>query len=146
MLSLRSLLLSLLPLASLLRLWSWPLNLRFSLVLWSWWLNLLLSLLLMLLNLRPLLILLLPLLSEFLSLGLRSRLIALDAPSSLPFPMTVSMPALPVLLKSLGRNPFIVPPVPVPITVSVESSPTWVYIKIETWNIGIINPAPVVIP
>jgi hypothetical protein len=45
----------------------------------------------------------------------------------------------------LVRNPFIVPPVPVPITVSVISSPTWVYIKIKTWNRLIITPAPVII-
>ena len=45
----------------------------------------------------------------------------------------------------VGRNPFIVPPVPVPIMVSVVSSPTWVYIKIKTWNIVIITPAPVII-
>jgi hypothetical protein len=55
------------------------------------------------------------------------------------------MPALPVLLKSLVRNPFIVPPVPVPIMVSVVSSPTRVYIKIKTWNSVIITPAPVII-
>jgi hypothetical protein len=55
------------------------------------------------------------------------------------------MPALPVLLKSLVGNPFIVPPVPMPIVVSVVSSPTWVYIKIEAWNSVIITPAPVII-
>jgi hypothetical protein len=55
------------------------------------------------------------------------------------------MPALPVLLKLLVRNPFIVPPVPVPIMVSVVSSPTRVYIKIEAWNIVVITPALVII-
>jgi hypothetical protein len=45
----------------------------------------------------------------------------------------------------LVRNPFIVPSVPVPIIVSVVSSPTWIYIKIKTWNIVIITPAPVII-
>jgi hypothetical protein len=45
----------------------------------------------------------------------------------------------------LVRNPFIIPPVPIPIAVSVVSSPTWVYIKIKTWNIVIITPAPVII-
>jgi hypothetical protein len=29
--------------------------------------------------------------------------------------------------------------------ISVVSSPTWVYIKIKTWNIVIITPAPVII-
>jgi hypothetical protein len=29
--------------------------------------------------------------------------------------------------------------------VSVVSSPTWVYIKIKTWNIVIITPTPVII-
>jgi hypothetical protein len=43
------------------------------------------------------------------------------------------------------NNPFIVPGVPVPMTVSVVSSPAWVYIKIKTWNIVVINPTPVII-
>jgi len=43
------------------------------------------------------------------------------------------------------RNPFIVPPVPIPIMVSVVSSPTWVYIKKETWDTIIITPPPVII-
>jgi hypothetical protein len=55
------------------------------------------------------------------------------------------MPALPVLLKSVVRNSFIVPPVSVPITVSVVSSPVRVYIKIKTWDIVIIGPTPVII-
>jgi hypothetical protein len=55
------------------------------------------------------------------------------------------MPAIPVLLKALVRDSFIVPPVPIPIMVSVVSSPTWVYIKIETWDITIITPTPVII-
>jgi hypothetical protein len=55
------------------------------------------------------------------------------------------MPALPVLLKSLVRNPLIVPLVPVPIPVSVVSSPTGVYIKIKTGNVVIMPPAPVII-
>jgi hypothetical protein len=55
------------------------------------------------------------------------------------------MPALPILLKLYVRNPFIVPPVPVPVTVSVVSSPAWVYIKVKSWNIVIITPAPVII-
>jgi hypothetical protein len=59
--------------------------------------------------------------------------------------MSITLPALPVLLKSLVRNPFIVPRMPVPIMVSVISSPTWIYIKIKTWNISIITPALVII-
>jgi hypothetical protein len=55
------------------------------------------------------------------------------------------MPALPVLLKLLIRNPLIVPPVPVPIMVPVVSSPAWVYIKIEAWNSVIITPALIII-
>jgi hypothetical protein len=55
------------------------------------------------------------------------------------------MPALPVLLELLVRNSFIVPPVPVPIMVSVVSSPTRVYIKIKTWHSVIITPALVII-
>jgi hypothetical protein len=55
------------------------------------------------------------------------------------------MPALPVLLKPLVGNPLIVPPVPVPIMISVVSSPTRVYIEIKTWNISIITPALVII-
>jgi hypothetical protein len=59
--------------------------------------------------------------------------------------MSIFMPALPVLLKSLVRNPVIVPPVPIPIMVSVVSSPAWVYVKIETWDLVIISPAAVII-
>jgi len=71
-------------------------------------------------------------------------LIALDAPGSSPFPVSIITPDLPVLVKSLVRNPFIVPRVSVPMTVSVVSSPTWVYIKIKAWNSVIINPTPVI--
>jgi hypothetical protein len=99
----------------------------------------------MLLNLRPLLILLLSLLSQCLSLLLRQRLIVLDAPRSLLFPMPIIMPALPVLLKLLGRNRFIVPPMPVPIVVSVVSSPTRIYVEIKTRNGIIVTPIPVIV-
>ena len=97
------------------------------------------------LNLRPLFVLLLPLMSEFLSLLLWSRLIALDAPGSLPFPMSIIIPPLPVLSTSLVRNPFKVPSVTVPIMFSVVSSPPRVHIIIKTWNAVIINPTPVII-
>jgi hypothetical protein len=33
----------------------------------------------------------------------------------------------------------------VPIMVPVVSSPAWVYIKIKTWNMAIIDPSPVII-
>ena len=138
LLRLRSLLLFLGPLTFLLRVLFWLLHLGWSL--------LLLSLLLMLLDLGSLLILLLPLLSQFLALWLWSRLVALDVPRSLPFPMSIFLPALPVLLKSLVRNRFIVPPVPVPIMVSVVASPPGVDIKIKTGHTVIIPPAPVIIP
>jgi hypothetical protein len=55
------------------------------------------------------------------------------------------MPALPVLLQSLVRNPLVVPPVAIPIMVSVVSSPTWIYIKIKTWNMAVIDPSPVIV-
>ena len=42
-------------------------------------------------------------------------------------------------------DPFIVPPVSVPIMASVISSPTRVYIKIETWYSVKIGPTPVII-
>ena len=136
LLSLWSLRLSLLPLNIPLG-WSQLLPLKTLDLEWSR--------LLMLPNLGPLLILRLPLTSEFLSLLLWSRLIVLDAPSPLPFPMSIITPALPVLLQSLVRNPFVVPPMPVPIMVSVVSSPPWVYIKIETGNSVIVPPVPVII-
>jgi hypothetical protein len=140
LLSLRSLLWSLLRPNVLLR-WSWLLNLRASL------LRTLLNrrLRLMLLDLGPLLILVLPLLLEDLPLLLRTRLVALDAPRPLLRPMLSRMPALPVLLKLSVRNRSIVPPVPLPRMVSVVGSPVWVYIKIKSWNVGIITPAPVII-
>jgi hypothetical protein len=99
----------------------------------------------LLLNFRPPFILLLSLLSQFLSLLLWARLIALDTPGSSLFPMPIIFPTLPVLLKPLVRNPFIVPSVSVPVTVSVVSSPTRIHVKIETWNGAIITPAPVII-
>jgi hypothetical protein len=55
------------------------------------------------------------------------------------------MPALPVLLESSVGNPFIVPPVSVPITISVISSPSGVYIKIKTWDISVIRPSTVIV-
>jgi hypothetical protein len=55
------------------------------------------------------------------------------------------MPALPVLLKSLGRNPLIVPAVPVPIMMTVVSSPAWVYIKIKARNMAVIHPPAVIV-
>jgi len=106
---------------------------------------LLLHLLLMSLDLRSLFIFLLPLMSQFLSLLLWPGLIALDAPGPLSFPISIIMPAPPVLLKSLVRNPFIGPPVSVPIMVSVVSSPTRVYIKIKTWDSIKISPPAVII-
>jgi hypothetical protein len=116
-------------------------NLRFFLPA----LSLLLHLLLMSLNLRPLLILLLPLMSQFLSLWLRSRLIALDAPGPPPFPVSIILPALPVLSKPWLGNRLIVPPVSVPIMVTVVSPPAGVYIKIKARNSVVIGPTPIVI-
>jgi hypothetical protein len=106
-----------------------------------------LSLLLMLLDLRSLLILLLPLHSYFLSLLWRSGLIALDAPVVSPTtrPIISIIPTPPVLLKSWLRDRLIVPRLSVPISVSVVSSPTRVYIIIKTGDIVIITPATVVI-
>jgi hypothetical protein len=102
-------------------------------------------LLLMPLNLGPLLILLLPLMSYFLSLVLRSRLITLDVPSSFPFPVTITIPVLPVTMKSLVRNSFVIPLVSVPIMVSVVSSPPRVYIVVKPWDTVVISPAPIII-
>jgi hypothetical protein len=56
------------------------------------------------------------------------------------------MPALPVLLKPLVRNQRIIPPVPIPIMVSVVCPPIRVHIKIKAWNMIKIGPAPVIIP
>ena len=55
------------------------------------------------------------------------------------------MPALPVPLKSLVRNSLIVPPVAIPIMVLIVPSPAWVYIIVETRNMAIIDPSPVII-
>jgi hypothetical protein len=55
------------------------------------------------------------------------------------------IPALPVLLKLLVRDLLIVPPVSVPIPVSVVPSPTRVYIIIKRWYSVIISPTPVII-
>ena len=69
----------------------------------------------------------------------------MDAPSSLPFPMSLIVPALPVPFELLVGNPFIVPTMPVPVVLSVVSSPTWVYVKIETRHIVVITPIPVIV-
>ncbi|NJD55580.1 MAG: hypothetical protein FIA94_04145 [Nitrospirae bacterium] len=104
-----------------------------------------LLLLLMPPDLRSLLILFLPLMSQLLPLFLWPTLIALDAPGLLPFPISITVPVLPVTVKSLVRNPFIVPAVSVPIMVSVVASPARVYIIIELWNIPIESPTPIII-
>lgn len=76
---------------------------------------------------------------------MRSRLIALNAPGSLSFPISIIIPALPVLLKSSARDSFIVPPVSVPIMIPVVPSPARVYIKIKTWDIIVITPTTIII-
>lgn len=76
---------------------------------------------------------------------MRSRFIVLHAPSSLSFPIPTIFPVLPVLFNLSTRDPFIIPPVSVPIMVSVVSSPTRVYIKIKTWDIFVIHPTTVII-
>ena len=123
----------------LLRLWLVPLRL-----LWLFAVRALCLGLLMLPNFRPLLIVGFPLLSEFLSLVLRTRLIALDAPGPLPFPMVIRLPALPVLAKLLVRNPFIVPRVSVPGMVVVVFSPAGVDVIIEPGDAVVVSPSAVV--
>jgi hypothetical protein len=59
--------------------------------------------------------------------------------------MPIFLPSFPVLLQSLVRNPFVIPSVPIPITVSVVYSPAWIYIIIENWNSVIISPTMVII-
>ena len=126
----------------------WLLSLwRLPLWLMSLWLLPLLlhSLLLVPLHLGAPPIFLLSLTSQFLSLVRRMRPIVLDAIGSLPFPISIRVPALPVLLKASMRNPFIAPRVAVPIALPVVSSPARVDIVVETWNTAIIHPTPVVI-
>jgi len=55
------------------------------------------------------------------------------------FPSADVIPGPPVPLKLMVRYSFVVPPVPVPIVVSVVSSPTRVYIKIENGDTMIIS-------
>ncbi len=54
---------------------------------------------LVLLNLGSLLVLLLPLISQFLSLLWWPGLVVLDIPRSVPFPMSILLPASPILLQ-----------------------------------------------
>ncbi len=123
----------------LLRLWLVPLRPLRLLAVRALYLGLL-----MLPNLRPLLIVGFPLLSEFLSLLCRARLIALDTPGSLPFPMVIRLPALPVLVKLVVRNPFIVPLVSVPGVVSVVFSPAGVDVIIKRGDAAVMRPSAVV--
>ncbi len=108
-------------------------------------LSLLLHIFLVSLNFRPLLIFSLSLHSYFLPLLMLSRLIGLDAPVIVPFPMSIIMPIFPVVLKLSIRNPFIVPRVSVPIMGSVVFSPPWVYIVIKARDTVIISPIPIII-
>lgn len=105
----------------------------------------LLSLLLMPLDLGVLSILLLPLLSYLLSLLLRSRLVVLDAPGSMSFPIPGVIPALPVLLELPAGYPFVVPSVSVPIVVPVVSSPARIHIIIKPWDTVVVNPTAIII-
>jgi hypothetical protein len=60
--------------------------------------------------------------------------------------MAIIVPALPVLLQALRRNPVIVPRVPVPTMGSVVASPAGVYVIVENWDTVVIPPIPVIIP
>jgi hypothetical protein len=66
-------------------------------------------------------------------------------PGLLSSPRSIRLPTLPVLVKSVIRNPLRVPHVSVPIMGVIVSSPMWIYVKIETWNIVIVDPIPVII-
>ena len=66
-------------------------------------------------------------------------------PKFLAFPNVDYFSSSSSSVEVVGRNPFIVPAVSIPIMVSVVSPPTWVNIKIKTWDIVIITPTPVII-
>ncbi len=95
--------------------------------------------------LRPALVFMFPLGSQFLSLLHWSWVVALYVPSFLPFPISVVMPASPILLKFPLRNTLIIPWVSLPLMVSVVFSPMRIYIIIETRHVVIINPTTVII-
>jgi len=100
--------------------------------------------LLMLPHVRLLLIVGFALLSEFLSLVFRTRLIALDVPGSLSFPVMIRVPALPVLTKLVVRNSFVVPLVTIPTMIGVVFSPARVDVIIELWDAAEMRPSMVV--
>lgn len=131
-----SLLLSLRLISSFLMLRSW-LNLRLS--------PFPLSLLLISLELRPLTVLLLSPVPQVLPLPGRKRPITLDTPGSLPLPIAITPPGVPIAFKSSVRDALVVPSVPAPVAVPVVHPPTWIDIIIEPWNAVIIRPSPVVI-
>jgi hypothetical protein len=106
---------------------------------------LLLSLLLVFLDLGPLLILSLPLAPHLLPLLLWPGTIALNAPIPLFFPMSVAVPASPVGLKALVRDPLIVPAVSVPVVISVVASPARIHVVIEARDAVIVSPTAVVV-
>jgi hypothetical protein len=97
------------------------------------------------LDLGPLLVLLLPLQPYCLLLALRSGLIALNSPGPLLLPISVIMPAFPVLLKLSIGDPVIMPRVSVPVMASVVSSPARVDIKIETRNMIEVGPTSIIV-
>jgi hypothetical protein len=98
----------------------------------------------MLPDFRPLLIVDFPLLSEFLSLAFRARLIALDTPGSFPSPIVIRLPALPVLMKLVVWNLFIVPSVSVPGMISIVFSPAGVDVIIKRGDSAVMRPSAVV--
>ena len=106
---------------------------------------LLLPLLLMLLNLGPLLILTLSFLSHLLSLLPGLGRIILNVPSFLLFPVSVTLPGLPVPLKLRIWDLLIVPSVTLPIVVMVVSSPMGVHVIIESRDPTVIDPTAIII-
>jgi hypothetical protein len=76
---------------------------------------------------------------------LRQRVVVLNAPIPLFFPMSIILPVFPVLLQLPMRNPFIVPAVFVPPMISVIFPPSLVYLKIESRYGTIMDPATVMI-
>jgi len=71
--------------------------------------------------------------------------IALDTPGSLPFPIIVIMPAVPVSLELAVGNSFIIPSMSIPVVVSVIASPSWIYIIVKAWDAVIISPSTIIV-
>ena len=97
------------------------------------------------LYLRPLPVLLLPLLAYLVPLLPGLRLVVLNPPRAVLFPVSRFIPASPIVLQLAVRNRLVIPGMPAPIVASVVTTPAGIDIVVETGDIVIVEPAAAVV-